>query len=578
MSYKLKNIEIIVEILKQNNINQVVISPGGTNIPFIRMIQDDPFFECYSVVDERSALYFAIGIYLQVRKPVVMSCTSAQATRNYIPGLTEAFYKRVPILAITMSKHPRFTYQEYMQAPDQTSLPVDSIKKSFMLPYISDENDIYHAIRVVNQAILELTQNGYGPVQLCVPWLDFPIDAIEPKMRTVKRYSFGDDFDFFLDEKKIMIIIGEHLKFSELEKKEIEKFSYLHNAFIYVNHLSNFNCQYSLHANIVFTALTFNEFYKDYRPDVVISIGGQTGDYPLYKMLAHTEMKELEHWRVNEDGEVIDTYDKLTKVFKMKEITFFQCMNKLALEKDGNKVNHDYFLKWKKALDDIKYDKQLPFSNTSIACELTQSIPSKSIVQFSILNSLRVWNLYQFKNDVECYSNVGAFGIDGGMSTLIGQSIVSNQLCFMVVGDLAFFYDMNSLGIRHIKNNLRILLINNNGGIEFKLDNSENEYIDRYIAAANHFKNAEGWAKTCGFEYLSSKNIDEFKQIEKIFISASEKPILLEAFIKDSDEAIAYKRIIEQNRDQSVQTSMKKVVKKVLGDEITQKIKELMKR
>ena len=103
-----KNIEMVVEILKHQNINQLVISPGGTNIPLVKLVQKDEFFTCYSIVDERSAVYFAIGIYLQTGNPVAMICTSAQATRNYIPGLTEAYYKKVPILAITMEKHPRF--------------------------------------------------------------------------------------------------------------------------------------------------------------------------------------------------------------------------------------------------------------------------------------------------------------------------------------------------------------------------------------------------------------------------------------------------------------------------------------
>ena len=112
-----KNIEMVAELLKQHNIKNLIISPGGTNIPLVKLVQSDNFFTCYSIVDERSAVYFGIGVYLQTGEPVALICTSAQATRNYIPGLTEAFYKKVPILAITMEKHPRFKYQEYMQPP-----------------------------------------------------------------------------------------------------------------------------------------------------------------------------------------------------------------------------------------------------------------------------------------------------------------------------------------------------------------------------------------------------------------------------------------------------------------------------
>ena len=98
----IRSIEIIVELLKKHNIRYVVVSPGGTNIAFVKAVQNDSFFKLYSVVDERSAMYFAIGLYLQTGEVIATSCTSAQATRNYIPGLTEAFYKHVPILAITM--------------------------------------------------------------------------------------------------------------------------------------------------------------------------------------------------------------------------------------------------------------------------------------------------------------------------------------------------------------------------------------------------------------------------------------------------------------------------------------------
>ena len=107
MPNNMENISIVTRLLKANGINHVVISPGGTNIAFIKALQNDPFFTCHSVVDERSAAYFAIGIYLQTGIPVALCCTSAQATRNYVPGLTEAYYKRVPLFVISMQKHPR---------------------------------------------------------------------------------------------------------------------------------------------------------------------------------------------------------------------------------------------------------------------------------------------------------------------------------------------------------------------------------------------------------------------------------------------------------------------------------------
>lgn len=563
MNNNFENITNLVKLLKLHEINQIVISPGGTNIPLVKLLQSDDFFVCYSVVDERSAAYFAIGIYLQLGRPVALLCTSAQATRNYIPGLTEAFYKRVPILAITMEKHPRFKYQEYMQAPDQTSLPNDSVKKSFELPFICDNNDMYHSIRLINEAIIELSLHGLGPVQLCVPWLDFSIGDNPPDVRIIKRYANVDLKKVDISDKKILIVIGEHRPFSDKCVDAINNFCKRTNTVIYVNHLSNFQNEYCVHANLVLSSRNAADLCQ-LTPDILISIGGQTGDYPFYCHFSKANIGSFEHWRVSEDNRVVDTYDRLTKIFGCTIDEFFNGVS-------GSCKSNSYFERWNELT--MRQDNlvKVPFSNVSIAQYLHDKIQGASIIQFSILNSLRVWNLFELDPSIECYCNVGAFGIDGGMSTAIGQSVVSSKPTYLVVGDLAFFYDMNSLGIRHIKSNLRILLINNDGGIEFKLHGENRDIMNPFIAAGDHHLNAEGWAISCGFEYLSASNMNEFVKASAVFINGSDKPILLEVFVSDTNESEAYLSIIEANRDKSnmdvIKSGIKNSIKNIVGTE-----------
>ena len=570
-----KSIDIVVNLLKKNNIKKIVISPGGTNISLVKAVQDDDFFECYSVVDERSAVYFAIGLYLQSGEIIAMSCTSAQATRNYVPGLTEAYYKRVPLLAITMSKHPRFTYQEYMQAPNQTSLPEDCVKKSFELPFISDENDEFHAIRVANEAILEVTHHGKGPVQLCIPWLDFPLTSVRPQVRHIQRFTGEEVLGLDLMNQRIMVVVGEHGPFSAEEIKLMNAFAEKYDVMIYTNHLSNDSGKYALKANLAMLTMKSKDFAEEYKPNVVISIGGQTGDYPLYNVLSRVEYADMEHWRICDDGNVVDTYDKLTKIFEMSLKNFL--VSFLDAQSDKSVQNHEFYKRWKNLTESRSTGIELPFSNAAIAQYLSGRMPSNSIIQFAILNSLRIWNLFALDASIECYSNVGAFGIDGGMSTLIGQSVATDKLCFMVTGDLAFFYDMNSLGIRHIKNNLRILLVNNDGGIEFKLHGGDSHSIGRYIAAEGHYKNAEGWARTCGFEYLSANNMEDFTKQADYFCGETEKPVLFEVFVKDSDEAGAYQLLIEKNKGLNLSDNLKHKIKNVLGNETVNAIKRVFK-
>lgn len=559
------NITNLIKLLKEHNIKDIVISPGGTNMFFVKKIEDDPFFNCYSVVDERSAMYFAIGLYLQTGNIIATSCTSAQATRNYIPGLTEAFYKKVPILAITMSKHPRFTYQEYMQAPDQSSLPKDCVKKSYTTPFISDENDMLHSIRVINEAILELTHHGTGPVQLCIPALDRKTSFISKEHHKITRYNINNlkDCSHKLKNKKIVIVIGEHRPFTKSLENALNKFCENYNCFIYANHLSNFENKYTIKSNLAFSCMKDDEFNK-VKPNIIITIGGQTGDYPLYNMISKSQFSDIEHWRISADGDVVDTYDKLTEIYEMDEEDFFAGM--LSDDIDRNK---DYYETWKNIIAEQNTEIEIPFSNAYIAQILSKKIRKESIIQFSILNSLRVWNLFKLNKGIECYSNVGAFGIDGGMSTLIGQSMATNKDCYMVIGDLAFLYDINSLSIRNIKSNVKILLINNNGGVEFKLYDGATNFnkINKYVAAGDHFKNAKGWAETCGFKYITASSKDEFIKNVDTFINESDSPIIYEVFVNDTDEVKAYNMLIQNNSKMTV-TDYTNYGKKIIKNSI----------
>lgn len=552
-------INIVVELLKKHEIRRIVISPGGTNIAFIKAVQNDPFFSCYSVVDERSAMYFAIGLYLETGEPIATSCTSAQATRNYVPGLTEAFYKHAPILALSMEKHPRFTGQDYMQAPDQASLPVDSVKRSIQLPYISDYNDYLFCVRLCNEGMLELLHEESGPVQICIPWLDFPQDDVQLKIKDIQRYTHIDAEKFILKNKRIMIVIGEHRPFDVETKKSIEKFCGQFDCVVYTNHLSNYIGEYSIQANLELTAMSAEEFARSYLPDIVITIGGQTGDYPLYKILSSNALPPIEHWRVCKDGKVADTYDKLTKVFQATESDFFGAFY------NDEKIVHEYYKKWMKLISKRQYPDNLEFSNVYLAYALHDRIPANSIIQFSILNSLRAWSLFPLNETVKCYSNVSAFGIDGGLSTLIGHSVATDELCFMIIGDLAFYYDMNAIGIRHIRNNLRILLVNNNGGVEFKMGRGDNKAIDCYVAAANHFKNARGWSETCGFKYMEVRTKREFENQMNQFLEKSEQPVVMEVFVTDVDEFSAYEKVIRANRGMAVTDYIKKGIRHIIG-------------
>lgn len=569
-----ENVRIVIALLKQYNIRHIVVSPGGTNIPITQAVQNDTFFKCYSIPDERSAMYFAIGLYLQTGEIIATSCTSAQATRNYVPGLTEAYYKHTPILAITTSKLERFQYQDYMQAPDQCSLPKDAVKKSFDLPPVTDENTRILCQRYATDAILELTHRKPGPIQLNIRITDAQQSCFEevklPTIPQLKRYMAWDEWsDINIADKKVLLVVGEHRGFSKREKLAIDKFCESYNVSVYVNHLSNYSGKYSFQGNLLVTCGGLQKL----TPDIIITIGGQTGDYSIYGALCG--IGKTEHWRISEDGDLIDTYGKLTKIFECPDYYFFERLSKESLSE------HSYYLACKQLNDAMDHQVEIPFSNIYVAQQLYKNIPENSIMNFAILNSLRAWSYFPLHSSIQCHSNVAAFGIDGCNSMLIGESMNTEDMCFIVTGDLAFFYDMNALGIRHIKENLRVLLINNGGGAEFKIMTRNWKYdvkVDDFISANGHNGTAKGWAEDCGFEYLTASNKETLEDVKERFVEKTDRPILLEVFTKEDDEVSAMCQLVGENVIETPNNFLRTVLREVIGDKGIETLKKIIKK
>lgn len=570
---KVENVRMLLTLLKKHGIRHIVTSPGGTNIPIVHGLQQDSYFKCYSVVDERSAMYFAIGLQIQVGEPVATTCTSAQATRNYLPGLTEAYYKHIPILAITCSKHARYTYQECMQAPDQTSLPVDSVKRTFSLPYISNPADRVMCERMINAAILELTHHRTGPVQLNVPIIDSErlafVETELPNTRFIQRYDVEQDWNICLAGKKIMVVAGECRSYTQQERKLIQSFLQNHNAILYTNHLSNLHINEELQGNLLLSAMSQALFDEQFAPDVLITIGGQTGDYPVYGKINGN--KTLEHWRVSPDGEVVDPYDKLTKVFQCSNTIFFK---RMALVDATN--DHTFYQVWNNAIKKLKLDVTLPLSNLFVAQQLHEFIPAGSTMNYAILNSLRSWLMFPISKTVNGYSPVAAFGIDGGMSMALGHAYDNKDLSFFITGDLAFFYDMNSLGIRGLGNNIRIILVNNNRGAEFAMyGNPNNIDLATYISAENHNGSAEGWCTANNFKYINATTKEDVLKHIPELVSPSNQSIVLEVMTKTEDEEAALKIMLSENFSGTEAEGRKGKIKKILGETIINLLHEI---
>ena len=233
------NTLVLVSLLKEHNIKKIIASPGTTNISFVGSVQFDPYFEVYSAVDERAAAFMACGLAEESGEPVVLTCTGATASRNYIPGLTEAYYRHLPVLAVTSTQHTGRVGNYVAQVIDRSEQFPDMAKKSIQLPTVYSEEDKQHTITAVNDALLELVHGNAGPVHInLITTYSNGFNTKElPKYRTIRRVVDKDYPE--LPNGNIGIFVGAHAKFSEEETEAIDKFCESNNAVVICDQISN---------------------------------------------------------------------------------------------------------------------------------------------------------------------------------------------------------------------------------------------------------------------------------------------------------------------------------------------------
>lgn len=576
-----RNVQMLISILKENNIKKVVVSPGTTNICFVGSIQQDEYFELYSVVDERNAAYMACGLAMESGEPVVITCTGATASRNYLSGLSEAYYRKLPIIAVTGSQDVANAGHLIPQFIDRSVQPKDIVKLSVHLQEIKDKNDEWDCNVKINKAILECQRNGGGPVHINLTNHSdkgFIVKEL-PSTRVIRRYTVNDKMPSLNKYGKIAITVGAHKNWSNEQTKSVERFCEEFNAVAFVDHSSNYYGKY----RVLPTMVAAQEQKKSaiFDIDLLIHIGETSGDYyALYDGLRAAN----EVWRVAEDGEIRDTFKKLTNVFSMTEQNFFDHYV------TGEKVSDcSYYTQCKNELQQIySLIPELPLSNIWLAQCISKKLPANSVLQLGVSNTMRAWTFFELPETVKSIANIGCRGIDGTLSSVIGMSLVNKErIHFCVLGDLTFFYNMNALGEFPVGNNLRILLVNNDGGAEFHLYQHPGkqrlgENVSKFVGAKGHFgrKSPElvkHYAQNLGFEYYSASTKEEVEKVLPEFLNPeiTDKPMLFEVFTDHENESDALKKMRNLIVDDS--NKAKNLVKNVLGEKGVNLVKKIIK-
>lgn len=549
-----RNKQIIIYLLKKYGIKKVVVSPGATNFALVGSMQHDAFFEMYSCVDERAAAYMAIGMAEKSNEPVVLSCTGATASRNYMAALTYAYQQNLPILVITSSLSLASIGHLKAQVTDREHSPIDMIYKSYQFDNIKDAEDEWRVNIKCNEAInhLLLVRKPIH-INVCTTYsLNFGVKVL-PNAKYIPTYTTKSELPS-IPKTNICIFIGSHKRFDNEETTAIEQFCESHNAVVMCDHTSGYCGKYKVNMALPFC----QELYSSPNREVglLIHIGEISGDYYTFGGLLPKQV-----WRVNEDGVYSDFFKKLSSVFKMSELDFFTYCKK---DTDSSQTYYESCMNEQKKFQ--KNLPEIPFSNLWVASQLHDKLPKSSQIHLGILNSLRSWDFFELPDGIESNSNVGGFGIDGCVSSMIGAAMSSpDKLLFGVVGDLTFYYDANILLNNNLPSNFRLIVINNGRGIEFRnychpASMAFGKAVDSFVAAAGHFGNQLNSAivdlcRNADVQYYAVSCKDDFvKVLPQLISSEMEKAMVIECFTDPTDESNALHLYRQYIKDSSWRT------------------------
>jgi 2-succinyl-5-enolpyruvyl-6-hydroxy-3-cyclohexene-1-carboxylate synthase len=466
-------------LLAAKGVTTAVISPGSRNAPVIAALNRQKGIECLSIVDERSAAFFALGIAQQTRRPVAISCTSGTAALNYAPAIAEAYYQQIPLIILTADRPPEWIDQGDGQTIRQHELYANYIRKSVQLPSEPwNETTLRYNARLINEAIDAATFPVCGPVHINIPLSEplykesessFPDAPVMSRMPITTQIGQAD-LTILAEEwnqAKSKLVIAGLLPPGKKLNSLLNQLADDPAVAIFTETTSNLSGKHFFpHIDRLIDGVE-NEHKDDFIPDLLISFGGHIVSRKVKAWLQNQKPKA--HWHIDSGDFYLDTFRCLSLSIPMKTEDFLNSFiplikpssngyRQLWSERNASRSHkHDAFLQ-KCSWSDLK------------AFEIMlEQIPAGTMIQAGNSTPVRYLQLFDPPNGTNCYSNRGVSGIDGCMSTAAGAAWANPALTVLITGDVAFMYDSNALWNQHLSPNLRIIVMNNGGGNIFRI-------------------------------------------------------------------------------------------------------------
>jgi len=543
----------IAEICARKGIEHVVLCPGSRCAPLTLAFSRQGSFKMHVLSDERSAGFIALGLAQQTKQPVVVICTSGSALYNLAPAVAEAYFSEIPLVILSADRPSEWIGQQDGQTIFQQTIFGKHVKGSYQLPQEYTPADNAWAInRMVNEAINLSRVEKHGPIHINAPFREplYPakgesihfskelriIDShpAEAQLSESTRKVFTEHWKTY---NKILIVAGQADKDSALHqllRYNAEK----HALPVIADILSN---QHGLENSIQhadsFLGFAPEKLKESLQPELLITVGKSIISKQVKLFLR--KYTPVVHWHIQTAGDVADTYQHLSHTAFVTPETFFTFLSTLdKKESFDRQKKENYKQLW--ALEESKctevthkFFPQTELNEFEVVKEVITNLPTDCHLHLANSMSVRYANyigLSTTHSNINVYANRGTSGIDGCTSTVVGHCLANPEvLNVLITGDIAFFYDRNAFWHNYPLPNLRIVLLNNHGGVIFKLIDGPSDMpeADAFFVTQQKLS-AKHLCSEHGIEHLSVDNRKKLKNMIHNLFERDGVPKILE--------------------------------------------------
>lgn len=529
-------VQRLIEIFVKKEINQVVISPGSRNAPLIQTFYGEGSFNMYSVPDERTAGFIALGMAMKTRQPVILNCTSGSALLNYGPAIVEAYYQNIPLIILSADRPRNRIDQGHGQSMRQDNVFHNYIKASLQIEELSVKEPWFFDSKV-NEVLLPVFIENKGPVHINFH-LDEPLYEFQDPQAIPVRIINYPDFEKTLKHhtlrrlnktwnecKRVMVLVGQHPPCPMLNEC-LEEMVNKMNVVVLTEHTSNIKGDFFRINNIdrCIFPLDKNK-WEIFKPDLLISFGKEIVSKKIKKLLFHSS--EFQHWHVGVNVDHRDTFGGLTELLRLPPHSFLKSIREFEPKtRDYNSIWESRSIQAKRLHD--QYLEHAEWSDLKSWEFIAHHIPVSTVLHLGNSASIRYSLLFDLPTEIDYYANRGVSGIEGCTSTALGYAMQeSERPVWLVTGDIAFLYDQNAFWMTARPTNLKVIVINNGGGGIFRfIDGPSNSEISDPYLETNHSDSILTNLKNSAVDLFSVQNSRELQEIFPTFATSQGTSVL----------------------------------------------------